>query len=359
MLISELAKEQKRQNSMKAGIKIKQFSIVIPTYTGMDHIVDCFDSILKQDDIQKFHFDVIVVIDGPNRALRKIVDKQSERFADKGIDFHVYQFSENRGRFTARQKGAKESKNEYLLFIDDRNNMAHNYLKEVLRADKDALIPNVLEGDHPHFIAKTMYFIRKSIYKGRWGEDFVSYEINKDNFETSSKGTTSFWVKKDVFLASCSEIGDKSGDIRTMNDDTKLMRHMVNNGMGIYKSSEAKIYYQPRKSMMSEIKHLFHRGPMFIDYYLRPGTRFFIPLILFYLTVLVLLFLALVAPSVLLLFAILGFVITFFATFYIVGFSINVFFVFMGLVIISGSFGLGLLKGIIIKILKLAKGHKA
>ena len=49
---------------------------------------------------------------------------------------------------------------------------------------------------------------------------------------------------------------------------------LINMGENLYKSSEAIIYYQPRAGAWEEIKHIYHRGPRFVDYYIRPGTRF-------------------------------------------------------------------------------------
>jgi glycosyltransferase involved in cell wall biosynthesis len=331
-------------------LKNKTFSVVIPTYTGQDYIIDCFESILAQDNLSDFDFDVIVVIDGPNRTLERIVDEQSRKFQEKNISFYVHEFSGNKGRFKARQKGAKESKKDYLLFVDDRNILAHNYFKKVLRANKDSLIPSVIEKNQPNFIAKTMYYIRKNIYGNKWGKDFVSYEINKDNFEKSPKGTAGFWIKKDIFIAACEEIRDKNYNIKTLSDDTKLMKYIINQDMSIYKSSEIKLYYQPRKSATAEIKHIFNRGPMFIDYYLRPSTRFFWPLLLFYAFVLIILFLAILAPFLLLLLTVLVLLGGLFAVFYTVGFSLTAISVFVGAIVIVVSFGLGLLKGIILKI---------
>lgn len=336
-------------------LMMTEFSIIIPTYTGQDHIKDCFDSILSQDDLSSLRFNIIVVIDGPNSELRQIVDNQQNRFKAKKIDFQIYQFKKNMGRFEARLKGARESKNKYILFLDDRNTLATDYLKEVIKADKKALIPNVLERDHPQFVAKTMYLLRSKIYGRRWGRDFPSYEITKENFEKSSKGTTSFWVEKGLFVLACREVGKNHIDLKAISDDTKVMRFLVENNISIYRSSEAKIYYQPRKSARAELLHIFNRGPIFIDYYLRPGTRFFAPLILFYITIMMCLILVFTVPSTLLALFVMGITVALLVSVYITGSVVLVASVFVGLILIVISFGLGLLKGLTVKLLQLKK----
>jgi len=337
-------------NSINMKTKSHNFTIIIPSYTGQEYVAECLDSILSQRGFDDFSFDVVVVIDGPNKELREIIEKQSLKFKQRGISFIVRQFKKNKGRFEARQEGARLSKNEYLLFIDDRNLMADNYLGEVIKAKKYALIPNVLEGNHPNFIAKTMYYVRKKIYGGMWGSDFESYEITSENFEKSSKGTTSLWINRSLFLDACDEINKHQDNLKTMSDDTKLLRYVIDKKVPIYRSSEAKIYYQPRTSAIAELRHIYRRGPMFIDYYLKPGTRFFWPLLLFYVFVLTILFLAFFAPFLLLLLIGLVMLTGLFAVFYTVGFGLTAISVFAGSIVIVASFSLGLLKGIILKI---------
>lgn len=326
-----------------------RFTVIIPTYTGEDHIADCLNSILNQDNLNTFAFDVIVVIDGQNVSLRAIIDDIKKEFIHKGIDLSVYQFRENRGRFEARLKGARESSNDYLLFLDDRNILANNYFVEVIKANKKALIPNVLESSHPQFVAKTMYYVRKKIYGNTWGAEFTSYDITEDNFERSSKGTTSFWVEKQVFIKSCSKISKNYSNLKTISDDTKVMRQLIEDGVSIYRSSEAKIYYQPRKSALKELEHIFNRGPIFMDYYLRPGTRFYVPLILFY--VLVLLLLTTVFTLPLAFFLIVGLLLlsALVIAMTITGFSSALASIFSGLILIALSFSAGLVKGLVLK----------
>lgn len=257
-----------------------KFSVIIPTYTGEDNIEECLDSVLAQSGIGKLRFEVIIVIDGPNKKLETIIDNHKSKFNNRSVTYRVFKFSQNKGRFAARLKGAEEAESKQLLFLDDRNILATNYFEVILKANKEALIPNVLEVAHPHFIARVIFLLRKKAYGGKWGKDFVSYYITLDNFEKSSKGTTSFWVNKEIFIDICQAFSQQYSSLKLINEDTKILRKIIERGTLIYRSSEAKIYYQPRQSVIEELKHIYYRGPRFIDYYFKNGTRFFKPLLI-------------------------------------------------------------------------------
>lgn len=325
----------------------KKFSLVIPTYTGQEHIEDCLDSVLSQSKFNKYKFEIVIVIDGPNKKLEEIVNAQKTKFQKAKIAYRIFKFKKNRGRFEARLKGAEMAKYPYLLFLDDRNILDKNYFAEVLKADKDALIPNVLENSHPHFVARTIFLLRKKAYKGKWGKDFKSYEITPENFEQSSKGTTSFWVRKDIFISVCQKVSSLYKDLSSINEDTKIMREIVENYTPIFRSSEAKIYYQPRQSAIEELKHIYNRGPRFIDYYLKPGTRFFWPLVGAGLSPMLILLLAVFQPQALLFLTVGGLLGFFTITILIKENLTDMFRTLLGLILLVICFYAGVLNGLV------------
>ena len=256
----------------------QSFTVVIPTYSGEEYLPMCFDSILSQRPKPKF--DVVVVIDGPNQNIKDITKAYSEKFKTAGIDFKVHQFAANQGRFRARTKGAELAAESQLLFIDDRVTFDTDYFSNILSEKTDLLIPNVQEAAAKNSVNRCLYLLRRRIYgKDKFGASFKSFYINKDNFEKSPKGTTSLWVGKKDFIDACSSLSNSTNDSRHTNDDTKIFRYFIDQGTNILKSSKAVIYYNPRSSAWKEIVHIYERGPRFVDYYMRPGTRFFWPLI--------------------------------------------------------------------------------
>src|SRR3990167_8596022 len=178
----------------------ESFSIVILTYTGASTIDKTFDSILKQSP-SSLEYEVVVVIDGPNKRLRRVVEKYEDEFARRKIGFTIYQSEENKGRFDARISGAKKSKNEQLLFVDDRAQLTVRFLEHLSKLNEKIALPGVQERSGNSVITKTLNILRRQIYGDKGGLRFKDYYIDKTNFENSPKGTTSLWVSKKIFLA--------------------------------------------------------------------------------------------------------------------------------------------------------------
>jgi glycosyltransferase involved in cell wall biosynthesis len=253
------------------------FSLIIPTYTGEEYIAKSFQSILDQKYSGKPpSFEIIVVIDGPNDNLRQIVEENKKLVEASKIKCTVHQFKKNQGRFEARLQGAKLASAKQLLFVDDRVTLDPEFISKIV-TDKDVVIPNVLEAIHPNIVSRLLYLMRKKIYgKNNWGADFKSYFITADNFEASPKGTTSLWVEREVFINGCQEYVTQSSSDNTKysNDDTAILALIISAKGRLRRRSDTKIYYHPRSQFSAELSHLYHRGPRFIDYYFRPGTRF-------------------------------------------------------------------------------------
>ncbi|OGC47033.1 hypothetical protein A2886_03030 [candidate division WWE3 bacterium RIFCSPHIGHO2_01_FULL_42_13] len=264
---------------------MKKFSIIIATYSGLKTIVETFNSLLAQQP-SRTEYEVIVVIDGPNKAIRRIVAAKEKEFESKGIPFTIKQFANNQGRFNARIAGAKLASFNQLLFVDDRVRLSKNYFRVLQIINKDIVMANVIEvvGKKTNIISQTLFFVRRRIYGSKFGKDFADYYINSSNFEGSPKGTTSLWITKQVFLDACKEVvhGRRQSN-KYVNEDTKILRAVVGKGHNILRSSKLIAFYLPRGNLKDAIKHLYERGPRFVDYYIKPGTRFFPILALTYL----------------------------------------------------------------------------
>lgn len=263
---------------------INKFSLIVPTYTGADTIRDTFESIL----MQKRHgmtYEVLVVIDGPSPGIQEAVEEAAKEFYKKSINFKVEQLKKNKGRFDARMVGAGLANNSQLLFVDDRARLETSFFSRLSRIGSAAAIPNVIEKPSNNLISKTLFILRRTIYGNKWGQAFEDYMINKDSFENSPKGTTCLWVRKDEFLQACSKVKKNQGS-RYVNEDTKILKEIVDSGRNILRTSKLNIFYQPRASFIDAVRHLYARGPRFVDYYVRPKTRFFPLLIFIYLALL-------------------------------------------------------------------------
>lgn len=332
--------------------KNNAISIIVPTYTGEETIQFTLDSIIEQQKVSKINYEIIVIIDGINNELKKVIKQKEEIFKDNKIPFRAHQFANNKGRFEARVKGAELAKYSRLLFIDDRVELEKDYLSKLTTMNEECIVPNVIEvEDSLNFISITISAIRKKTYGNKWGNSFDDYYITKSNFEKSSKGTTSLVVEKDIFLKACQLVKKAYAkkDVKNISDDTKILKEiMLITKKGLLRTSRLKIFYRPRTNFRKQTKHLYERGPKFVDYYLQPGTRFFYPLIIFYIAILVFVVLTLINWKALLVLVI---------SLVFMGLLLSIFLgkgvqerraVFFAVPVIIVLFSLGLLKGLLI-----------
>lgn len=121
----------------------------------------------------------------------------------------------------------------------------------------------------------SIYSLEKVFQKPR----DISYVI--DEFDDYPKGTTCFFIKKSILAEANDWFEKNTYDLKTSNDDTLLIRHIAENN-SINVSPDFWCMYHARSTMKQYVKHVHHRGQVFVDGFLRnDGNRFFYPLIAF------------------------------------------------------------------------------
>lgn len=323
-----------------------RFSIIIPTYTGEETLPACLDSILGQESLEGCK-DVIVVIDGPSKTLRKICEDYSTKFAETKVGLQIIQFHENKGRLKARYEGAKAATTMHLLFIDDRVTLGNRFLAGAVKKDKPLLMPSVKSNGATNVISLFLELLRKRLYKEEESEYYITYH----NYERSAKGTTCLWVEKNIFIDACDEMigSGNTTDLRNSSDDTKLLKILIRSGEGIFKSSLT-VNYSPRTSFLDEFTHVYNRGPKFVDYYLHPKTRYFKSLVLFYVTLVLVTFILFLNWEYLPYLVYVVLLLWLLGSIYITRSLSNIVKVFIGMSVASCAFAAGLVKGLLIKI---------
>lgn len=308
-----------------------------------------FDSILNQQSA-RVEYEIIVVIDGGGQGTREYVEKHKEKFIARGIKFKVVQFIQNRGRFSARIKGAQLAKNNQILFIDDRVQLAPDFFSELINLNEEVIIPNVIDSylPGPQIISNSLFLLRRLIYKGKQGK-FKEYYITTDNFESSPKGSTSLWVNRKQFLQACKLVG-KYEEGKYLNEDTKVFKQIIDSGSNILRTSKLNIEYQPRTGFWRSFKHLYERGPRFVDYYMKPGTRFFPLLAAIYIAVCVLIATAVWKPVWLIYYLIVSIFLLLIASVPLTKNIKEYLTLISGLPMVVLAFTLGVIKGTFIKI---------
>jgi glycosyltransferase involved in cell wall biosynthesis len=246
-----------------------KFSIVLPTFTGQETIANTFQSILAQSNK---NFEIIVVVDGPNNALLKTVNKYQKIFTTKQVDMQVIKFTKNKGRFDARLAGARAAKGAYLLFIDDRVTLNQGYFDILENTSEEVMLPRVEQSGAKNGISRTIQLVREGAY-GSNSQPNESYYIDDNNFEHSQKGTAGLWIRRKLFIEVCKTLTHKNN--KHISDDTLILSTVVKGNTRIFHNHKLGIIYYPREGLKQEIKHLYGRGPKFVDYYLSPGKRYF------------------------------------------------------------------------------------
>ncbi len=237
-----------------------KISIIVPVYNGEETIEECLNALINQDYPMKGY--QIIIIDGASTdRTPEIVGNVRRRAKKSGIPFKYIRNREREGRLLARIRGAKEATYNLLLFIDSRCIANPNLLGNIKKINYQPIVGNPsVKSDNS--ISRFYCLVREKMYRPYFGGKFDPIYIVKENFEKIGKGTTIFLCDKDLFLSSQPENRSKH-----VSDDTKLLWNIVQKKK-ILKHPDAKATYLPRHSLKEEIKHAFQRGPKFVDYYL-------------------------------------------------------------------------------------------
>ena len=122
--------------------KIK-LSLVIPVFNVEDYLVDCLESIIKQnsDDIE-----IILVDDGSDDSSGMICDTYSSKYKNV-FTYHKV----NGGLSDSRNFGTKKAKGDYISFVDSDDYIEQNSISYILNLLKQEN-PDVLVLNHGQFV---------------------------------------------------------------------------------------------------------------------------------------------------------------------------------------------------------------
>lgn len=104
-------------------------SIVVPIYNTAKYLPACLDSILAQTHQD---LEIILIDDGSTDESGQIADTYAKK--DKRIKV-IHQ--KNAGQSSARNRGIKEAKGEYLSFIDSDDKIKPDFIEKLLNAYDD------------------------------------------------------------------------------------------------------------------------------------------------------------------------------------------------------------------------------
>ena len=261
-------------------------TVVIPLFNSEDWIIGTLGDVLQEVATIQENIEIIVVNDGStDQSLQRIEHLQR----DGKIKVIT---TSNEGRFSARDTGVKQTKSEYVVFIDSRVKMNPGSLKFILNKIQSNGLNQLWNArvSLPDGLPKVSYFW-EGIEFIAWRKHFQGPQeisIKRDDLDFHPVGTTMFGAPRQWLLETNQKIRDRHLTLHNISDDTKLIRLLTERANLNY-SPLFSCIYQPRTTSTRFASHAFHRGTVFVDGHLRKGGRYVLP----FLSVLILQFLIL------------------------------------------------------------------
>lgn len=128
-------------------MKAPTLSIIIPVYNAAGVVADMLDSIMKQDYTD---YEVLVVDDKSTDQTREVVERFAEAHKDK--NFRLIKQANNQGAASARNRGIKQARGKYLMFLDADDRLMAGALAKFMTAAEEPHTNLVVSG----FIIETV-----------------------------------------------------------------------------------------------------------------------------------------------------------------------------------------------------------
>lgn len=274
-----------------------ELSVVIPAYNASTWLKQTIGYTVRA--IAKagiHHFEIIIVDDGSSDDTRVVAQEIAKAQPKSNIKVLSHK---NSGRFLARKRGVEAARYTRILFVDVRtwiDEGALAFLVKQLGKYPERTIWNA----HINVAKKGNIIARfgDAITQIGWRRYFASPRLTSfgvDDFDHYPKGTGLFTVPTSVVIEAIKWFESTTKDIKNSSDDTLLMRHIAENHR-IWISPDYAGTYFARTTFLAFIKHTYHRGKFFVDGFLHRGTRFFWPLIAFYIVSPIAIILLILAP---------------------------------------------------------------
>lgn len=260
-------------------MKTLQLSVVIPAYnaeTWLKPTCEKLEAAMRKAEVNDY--EIIIVDDGSSDGTKRVADELRHQNAE-----HLRVLSHaNSGRYLTRKKGVETAKYSRILFIDTRvwiDENAIKFLKDQIASNPDRIIWN----GHINVAKKGNLIARfgDALTILGWRRYFKNPKLTSyglKDFDHFPKGTGLFTVPKGLITEAFRWFEESTKDVKNSSDDTLLIRHLAERNR-IWLSPRFSATYFARTTLKAFVKHTYYRGQFFVDGFLRPGTRFFYPLI--------------------------------------------------------------------------------
>lgn len=253
-------------------VNLPSLSIILPTYNECAWLPDTIRAIDRELVATNWpSAEIIVVNDGSSDETIQVLDELETQYSLTVLT------QSNLGRFGARLRGLQASTSDFILLIDSRvhiNPGALDFLADQLNHFPERVIWNgdvdIANSSQPPAafwlcvtrLAWRRYFRTRTL---------TSFDLT--DFDYYPKGTTFFFAPRNLLLQACIKIESHFVDKKLMNDDTLLIRPLSQENR-IYISPDFRCTYFSRDTNRKFREHTFHRGTVFVDAYIRQGSRY-------------------------------------------------------------------------------------
>jgi hypothetical protein len=252
-------------------------SIIIPAFNGAAWLPQTLAHLRAAIATAQWgDVEIIVVDDGSTDDTVVVMDD------DRGSPPVRLISQANAGRFAARQAGLRAARGSLVMFCDVRvfvHSHALEFVREQLINDPEAVVWN------GHAVTASGSGLVSSFWDAitflawrRYLRNPRTTSYGDEDFDYYPKGTTLFLAPRSWLIEACEQFDTRVGDVSRANDDTLLIRPIATRSR-INISPSFSCTYHPRTTLRQFAEHSFHRGTVFVDGHLRPGSRYLIPYI--------------------------------------------------------------------------------
>lgn len=252
-------------------------SVVIPTFNEASWLPRTLSALRTAIDRASWpDVQIVVVDDGSTDETASVLER------DNGTPPVEVIRQENRGRFGARLEGLRQATGTFVLLLDSRvfpHEDSLRFLREQLERHPERTVWNgdvTIASEGNPFAGFWAALVRIA-----WRRYFRTRTLTRfgpEEYDYFPKGTGFFLAPRTWLLEACESFDSLYRDLSLASDDTHLIRPIVERAP-IWISPEFMCTYHSRDSWSKFIRHTFHRGTTFVDGYFRPGSRFFVPLL--------------------------------------------------------------------------------
>lgn len=268
-----------RVGSLRTMSPVPTVSVVVPVYNEATWVATALADVVAALAGAPFPCpEIVVVDDGSTDGTAEVLDVLSFDVPLRVIH------QENSGRFEARRVGVQAATGEYVLLIDSRVSIRPDALAFVAEhaAGGDPGIWNAhVDMDLVGNPYARFWNILTEVSFARYFDDPRTTSFGLDDFDHFPKGTTCFLVPRQAMLDAMTEFRSHFADARNANDDTNLIRNLAA-AQPINISPGFSCLYRGRNGLRPFLRHARHRGVVFIDGFMRPGTRFLPVIVAFF-----------------------------------------------------------------------------